>query len=111
MSAGGNTPAVPRARVLPARKHRKLTKAELAKVYAKVQHRILKEGGKGPFGVFAVRRGGGRVFKLISTTSSDYDVQVKLHSVLHHMIGTYDGSAELMSVWEDLLEFGGRAGA
>lgn len=107
MLPGAALPA-PAVRARPKdvlRKPKPLTARELESIFARITFRVLKRAEAGPFGVFAIRKGRGRVFQLIGKKSSDYEVQLRLEKVLHHMIGTYDGAADLAAVWEDLCDF------
>ena len=86
-----------------ARRRKPLTKSELDKLFARVRKRILK-GGE-PFGVFAMKHGRGRQFKLISIRHADYAAQMRVDRAQQHYIATYDGRADLGHVWEDLCGF------
>lgn len=85
------------------RPRKPLTARELKSVFARIKKRILA-GGE-PFGVFAMKKGRGRVFTLIGRNSSEYDVQLRVDRARQHMVATYDGSADLLHVWEDLCAF------
>ena len=85
------------------RRRKPLTKRELGKLFARVRKRILK-GGE-PFGVFAMKHGRGRQFKLISIRHADYVAQMRVDRAQQHYIATYDGRADLGHVWEDLCAF------
>lgn len=98
--------AAPAGRVRPKlvlRPRKPLTKRELASVFARVKKRILA-GGE-PFGLFAIKHGRGRVFRLISVKHADYTAQLRVDKAQQHMIATYDGSADLGDVWDDLCSF------
>jgi hypothetical protein len=87
------------------RKRMPLTKRELDSVFKRVMDRLLKQGSAGPFAVFVIRRGRGRVFQLIGIKSPDLEVQMRRNRVLQHWIGTYDGKADPNAIWEDLCSF------
>lgn len=96
----------PVARVRPKlvlRPRKPLTRRELAAVFARVKKRILA-GGE-PFGVFAIKHGRGRVFRLISVKHADFAAQLRVEKAQQHMIATYDGGADLGDVWDDLCSF------
>ncbi len=102
----GAPSAAPAGRVRPKlilRPRKPLTKRELKSVFARVKKRILKGGDA--FGVFAIKHGRGRVFRLISVKHADYVAQLRADKALQHMVATYDGSADLGHVWEDLCAF------
>lgn len=102
----GAPSAAPMSRVRPKfipRSRKPLTKRELLSLFDRIQARILT-GGE-PFGVFAIKHGGGRIFKLISVRHHDYTAQLRVNKALQHMIATYDGGADLAGVWEDLCAF------
>ncbi|MFS8973877.1 hypothetical protein PO002_05085 [Cupriavidus necator] len=88
---------------LVLRPRKPLTMRELKSVFARVKKRILKGGDA--FGVFAIKHGRGRVFRLISVKHADYVAQLRAEKALQHMVATYDGSADLGHVWEDLCAF------
>lgn len=88
---------------LVLRPRKPLTKRELKSVFDRVKKRVLK-GGE-PFGLFAIKHGQGRVFRLISVRDDNYAAQLRVDKALQHMVGTYDGSANLGDVWEDLCAF------
>ncbi|MGO4326678.1 hypothetical protein AB4Z48_17770 [Cupriavidus sp. 2TAF22] len=85
------------------RKRKPLTRRELLSVFARIRKRILK-GGE-PFGVFAIKHGRGRVFRLISIRHADYEAQLRVDKAMQHWVATYDGSADLALVWDDLCDF------
>lgn len=85
------------------RRRKPLTKRELLSVFGRIRKRILR-GGE-PFGVFAIKHGRGRVFRLISVSDDNYKAQLRVNQALQHMVATYDGSADLADVWEDLCTF------
>ncbi|KWR80336.1 MULTISPECIES: hypothetical protein [Cupriavidus] len=98
--------AVPVGRVrqkLVLRPRKPLTQRELKSVFDRVKKRVLK-GGE-PFGVFAIKHGHGRVFRLISVKDANFTAQLRVDKALQHMVGTYDGGANLGDVWEDLCAF------
>lgn len=98
------TEPVDRVRPKPILRPRKpLTQRELRLVFARVKRRILKGGDA--FGLFAIKRGHGREFRLISVKHDDYQAQLRVNRALQHMVGTYDGSADLAHVWDDLVDF------
>lgn len=86
------------------RKRKPLTQAELRKLFARIKKRVVA-GGK-PFGVFAIKVGGGRQFKLLSVSSEEYKAQLRLDEAFKHCLAiAYDGRANLGDVWEDLCAF------
>ncbi|MGO4154361.1 hypothetical protein [Cupriavidus sp. YAF13] len=91
-----------RSRVV-LRQRKPLTTRELNTAFDKIKKRILR-GGE-PFGVFAMRDGRGRTFRLIGSSSPEYAVQLRVDRARQHMIATYDGNADLGHVWEDLCAF------
>lgn len=104
------TALLPAASVSPARRplalmrpRKPLTKRERDSLFARIKKRILK-GGE-PFGVFALKRGRGRVFGLISVSHANYAAQLRVDKAQQHWIATYDGSADLGDVWDDLCSF------
>ncbi|SCU73538.1 conserved hypothetical protein [Cupriavidus necator] len=106
----GTRSVAPAGRIRPKlilRPRKPLTKRELASVFARVKKRILR-GGE-PFGLFAIKHGQGRVFRLISVKHDDYAAQLRADKALQHMVATYDGSADLGDVWDDLTSFDQRA--
>ncbi|CAG9184213.1 hypothetical protein CURE108131_25050 [Cupriavidus respiraculi] len=102
---------VGRVRVKALLRPRKpLTGRELTSLFGRIQQRILK-GGE-PFGVFVIKHGRGRVFRLLSVRDPNYKVQLRVDRAQQHMIATYDGNADLGDVWDDLCSFDQvRAGA
>lgn len=109
MMVAGLSPAspVPALTSMPAkpllRPRKPLTQRELNLLFTRVKGRVLK-GGE-PFGVFAIKRGRGRVFRLISVKHADFTAQMRVDRALRHWIGTYDGTADLGHVWDDLSSF------
>ncbi|MFS8930966.1 hypothetical protein [Cupriavidus taiwanensis] len=102
----GAPSAAPAGRVRPKlilRPRKPLTKRELASVFGRVKKRILK-GGE-PFGIFAIKHGQGRVFRLISIRDSNFEAQFRVNKALQHMVGIYDGGADLGDVYDDLCHF------
>lgn len=102
----GAQSVAPVGRVRPKhilRPRKPLTKRELLSLFDRIRARILK-GGE-PFGVFAIKQGGGRVFRLLSITDPNYVAQLRVNKALQHMIATYDGRADLGGVWEDLCDW------
>lgn len=101
---GGSVAGVGLPRRRPILRPRKpLTRRELEDVYARIEKRILKGGD--PFGVFALKDGRGRAFKLISVKHADYAKQLRRDKAQQHMIATYDARACLADVWADLCAF------
>lgn len=107
MIAAGLSPALAARTPMPPRPllrpRKPLTQRELALLFARVKARVLK-GGE-PFGVFAIKRGRGRVFRLISVNHADFTAQMRVDRALRHWIATYDGTADLAHVWDDLSSF------
>ncbi|AEI76535.1 hypothetical protein CNE_1c11800 [Cupriavidus necator N-1] len=102
----GTRSVAPVGRVRPKlilRRRKPLTARELKSVFDRVKKRVLK-GGE-PFGLFAIKHGQGRVFRLISVKDANYTAQLRVDKALQHMVGTYDGSANLGHVWDDLCAF------
>lgn len=86
-----------------ARPRRPLSARELKAVFARIKKRILKGGVA--FGVFAMKHGTGRQFKLLSITDPNYQAQLRVDKALEHCVATYDASADLGDVWDDLYAF------
>lgn len=98
--------AAPAGRIRPKlvlRPRKPLTQRELKSVFDRVKKRVLK-GGE-PFGVFAIKHGEGRVFRLLSIRDPNFEAQFRVNKALQHMVGIYDGGAELGDVYDDLYHF------
>ncbi|WP_156526611.1 hypothetical protein [Cupriavidus gilardii] len=102
MQLAQSSPPAMRQRAL-LRSRKPLTKRELVLLFGRIKKRILR-GGE-PFGVFAIKSGRGRVFRLISVNHADYAAQLRVDKAQQHWIATYDGSADLGDVWDDLCSF------
>jgi hypothetical protein len=85
------------------RPRKPLTSRELDAVFGRIKKRILK-GGE-PFGVFAMKQGGGRVFKLFGHSSPEFAIQLRVNEARQHLVAIYDGNANLGDVWDDLTSF------
>lgn len=95
--------ARPDVRLSLLRQRKPLTARELKSVFARVKKRILK-GGE-PFGVFAIKHGGGRVFQLLGVSAPQYQVQLRVNQARQHLVAVYDSTANLGDVWDDLTAF------
>lgn len=116
---GGAAPAMPagavavahvsvRRRRVPPR-HRPLSAAEQDDLYDRITKRIGRGGP--PFGVFVLKQGRGRIFKLLSNKHHDYAKQLGREEYQRHMISTYDARVSFADVWADLCAFGRSAAA
>lgn len=92
-----------RRRRLVLRPRKPLTRRELDNVFPRIKKRIL-QGGE-PFGVFAMKQGGGRVFKLFGHSSPEFAIQLRVNEARQHLVAIYDGKANLGDVWDDLTSF------
>jgi hypothetical protein len=100
----GVSPTRNRRRVPCVLRPRKpLTKRELLAGFAAIEKRLL--GGGDPFSAFVMRRYGRRLVVLLGASSTEYAVEHRRAPALQHLIGTYDGNADLGAVWDDLCEF------
>lgn len=86
-------------RRLVLRPRKPLTNRELQTVFDRVKKRIL-QGGE-PFGVFAMKQGTGRVFKLLGHSSPEFAVQLRVDQARQHLVSIYDAQANLGDVWDD----------
>lgn len=93
----------PRRDGIVLRPRKPLSQRELNSLYARITKRIGRGGGA--FGVFVLKDGRKRVFKLISTKHADYARQLGREKVQQHMIATYDVRVSFADVWADLCAF------